>query len=163
VVAYAPLGDENVYAGIAAATGAVYEPVHHFEKATVILSLDCDFLLEDRDSLRHARGFSDGRRMASAKDGMNRAYLVESTLTITGIAADHRLRLPSAQIAAFTSALAAALGVGPATARGGEFDRKWLEGLARDLKANAGKSLIVAGAHQPAAVHASVAALNSAL
>ncbi len=27
IVAYAPLGDENVYAGIAAATGAVYEPV----------------------------------------------------------------------------------------------------------------------------------------
>ncbi len=129
----------------------------------MILSLDCDFLLEDRDSLRHARGFSDGRRMASAKEAMNRAYVVESTLTITGIAADHRLRMPSAQIAAFTAELAAALGVGPAAAGGGDFDRKWLQALARDLKANAGKSLIVAGAHQPAAVHAAVAALNGAL
>jgi MoCo/4Fe-4S cofactor protein with predicted Tat translocation signal len=163
IVAYAPLGDENVYAGLAEAIGAVYEPVYHFDKARVILSLDCDFLLEDRDSLRHARGFSDGRRMASAKEAMNRAYVVESTLTITGIAADHRLRLPSAQIAAFTAALAAALGVGPTVAAGGEFDRKWLEALARDLKANAGKSLIVAGAHQPAAVHAAVAALNGTL
>ena len=163
IVAYAPLGDENVYAGVAAATGALYEPVHHFDKARVILSLDCDFLLEDRDSLRYARGFADGRQMASAKESMNRSYVVESTLTITGIAADHRLRLPSAQIAAFTAALAAALGVGAAAAPGGDFDRKWLQALARDLQANAGKSLIVAGAHQPAGVHAAVAALNGAL
>jgi MoCo/4Fe-4S cofactor protein with predicted Tat translocation signal len=161
IVAYAPLGDENVYAGIAAATGAVYEPVHHFEKARVILSLDCDFLLEDRDSVRHARGFAAARRMASVKDSMNRCYVVESTLTITGIAADHRLRLPSAQIPAFAAALAAALGAGGAP--GGDFDQKWLQALARDLKANAGRSLIVAGAHQPAAVHAAVAALNGVL
>jgi molybdopterin-containing oxidoreductase family iron-sulfur binding subunit len=54
VVAYAPLGGENVAAGIAATTGAAYEPVYHLDQARVILSLDADFLLEDRDAVRHA-------------------------------------------------------------------------------------------------------------
>jgi molybdopterin-containing oxidoreductase family iron-sulfur binding subunit len=160
VVAYAPLGDENVYAGIAAASGAVYEPVYHFDLARVIVSLDADFLLEDRDSVRHARGFASGRRSG---DSMNRLYVVESALTITGIAADHRLRLQSRKVAAFAAALGAELGIGTAAGSAGEIDAKWLQAVARDLKANAGKSLIVAGAHQPAAVHAAVAALNAAL
>ncbi len=94
---------------------------------------------------------------------MNRLYVVESALTITGIAADHRLRLQSRQIGAFAAALGAELGVGSAGGAAGGFDAKWIKALARDLKANAGKSLIIAGAHQPAAVHAAVAALNGAL
>jgi molybdopterin-containing oxidoreductase family iron-sulfur binding subunit len=159
VVAYAPLGDESVYAGIAAACGGVYEPVYHFDKARVILSLDADFLLDDRDSVRHARGFSSGR----AGDAMNRLYVVESALTITGIAADHRLRLQSRKVAAFAAALGAELGVATGGGATSDFDAKWLQAAARDLKANAGKCLVVAGAHQPAAVHAAVAALNGAL
>jgi molybdopterin-containing oxidoreductase family iron-sulfur binding subunit len=160
VVAYAPLGDENVYAGIAAASGAVYEPVYHFDEARVIVSLDADFLLDDRDSVRHARGFATGRRSG---DAMNRLYVVESALTITGVAADHRLRLQSRKIATFAAALGAELGVGSAAGSAGDSDAKWVRAVARDLKANAGKSLIVAGAHQPAGVHAAVAALNAAL
>ncbi|MGD9765324.1 MAG: TAT-variant-translocated molybdopterin oxidoreductase [Candidatus Binatia bacterium] len=163
IVAFAPLGDENAYAGIAAAAGAAYEPAYHFDRARVILSLDADFLLADRDAVRHARGFADGRRMAAPGDAMNRLYAVESALTITGVAADHRLRLPSSRIAAFTAALAAELGLAPAGAAATEIDGKWLAAVARDLKQNAGQSLIVAGAHQPAAVHAAVACLNNAL
>ncbi len=163
VVAYAPLGDESLYAGIQAATGSVVEPVHHVERARVILSLDADFLLVDADSVRHARGFTEGRRVHSASDAMNRLYVVESTLTVTGIAADHRLALQSGRIAAFTASLAAELGIGPAPASADDIDRKWLAAVARDLKAAGAKSLIVAGAHQPPPVHAAVAALNAAL
>jgi MoCo/4Fe-4S cofactor protein with predicted Tat translocation signal len=162
-VAYAPLGDESLYAGIEAATGSVVEPVHHLDRARVILSLDSDFLLVDPDSVRHARGFAEGRRVRSAGDAMNRLYVVESTLTITGIAADHRLGLQSGRIAAFTAALAAELGLGTAPASDDDIDRKWLAAVARDLKAAGGRSLVVAGAHQPMAVHAAVAALNAAL
>ncbi|MBI2963283.1 MAG: TAT-variant-translocated molybdopterin oxidoreductase [Deltaproteobacteria bacterium] len=163
VVAYAPLGDESLYEGIRAATGSVLEPVHHVDRARVILSLDADFLLADADSVRHASGFAEGRRMRSAGDAMNRLYVVESTLTITGIAADHRLALPSGRIAAFAAALAAELGAGPAPASAAADDRRWLAAAAQDLKAAGDKSLIVAGAHQPPAVHAAVAALNAAL
>jgi MoCo/4Fe-4S cofactor protein with predicted Tat translocation signal len=163
VAAYAPLGDENLHAGIRDAAGGAYAAVHHFDKARVILSLDSDFLLDNPDAVRHARGFSDGRRGESAKDGMNRLYVAESTLTITGIAADHRLRVRAGDVGPLALALARALGLGPAGSGGGDFEAKWVGAVARDLKANAGKSLIVAGAHQPPAVHAAVAALNAAL
>jgi molybdopterin-containing oxidoreductase family iron-sulfur binding subunit len=163
VVAYAPLGDENLHAGVAVATGGAYQAVHHFDRARVILSLDADFLLDNPDAVRHARGFSDGRRGDPAKNGMNRLYVAESTLTVTGIAADHRLRLPSSSVAPLTLALARELGVATPEPASGSFDAKWVQAVARDLKANAGKSLIVAGGHQPPAVHAVVAALNAAL
>jgi molybdopterin-containing oxidoreductase family iron-sulfur binding subunit len=163
VVAYAPLGGEAVSAGIASATGTAGEPVYHLDQARVILSLDADILLEDSDAVRHARGFAAGRRVAEPGDAMNRLYAVESVLTITGVAADHRLRLQSGRVAAFAAALAAELGMGPAAAPAADIDRRWVQAVAADLKANQGRGAIIAGPHQPAAVHAAVASLNAGL
>ena len=42
-------------------------------------------------------------------------------------------------------------------------DARWIDALAKDLLANRGKGLIVAGERQPAAVHAAVCALNTSL
>jgi molybdopterin-containing oxidoreductase family iron-sulfur binding subunit len=165
VVGYSPLGDENQHAGLRVAMGAEVEPVYRLDQARVVLSLDADFLLHDRDSVRLAREFAAGRR---DPDGMNRLYVAESTLTVTGIAADHRLALPSGSIASLTLALATELAkqgvpvqwASPATA---EFDAKWVRAVAADLKAHAGQCLILVGDHQPPEVHAAVAALNGAL
>jgi molybdopterin-containing oxidoreductase family iron-sulfur binding subunit len=165
VVTWAPVGYESRQAGLRTATGAEVEPVYRLDQARVILSLDADFLLHDPDQIRLARAYAAGRRDAAA---MNRLYVAESTLSITGIAADHRLAIPSAGIAAFTLALATELGklgvsVAGASGGGTVFDPKWLSAVAKDLKANAGKSVILAGAQQPPEVHAAVAALNAAL
>ncbi len=83
--------------------------------------------------------------------------------------ADHRLRLQSRQIAPFLAALAARLA--PATGGAASLagagvpgvDPRWIDALAKDLLANRGKGLIVAGERQPAAVHAAVCALNTYL
>ncbi|MGH7896677.1 MAG: 4Fe-4S dicluster domain-containing protein, partial [Candidatus Binatia bacterium] len=139
-----------------------YEPAYFFDRARVILSLDADFLLHDRDAIRHARDFMNGRRVEKSET-MSRLYVAESALSITGIAADHRLSLQSGRIAALAAALAAELGVGSAPAETADSDRKWVQAVAADLKANRGQSLIVAGALQPPAVHAAVTALNAAL
>ncbi len=166
VVVWAPISSENRDFGLHAATGADVEPRYALEQARVILSLDADFLLHDPDQIRLTRAYAAGRRDPQA---MNRLYVAESTLTTTGIAADHRLALPSGRIATLTLALAAELGkqgvsVGGATFAGSpEIDAKWVAAVAKDLKANAGKSAILAGAHQPSEVHAAVAALNAAL
>ena len=42
---------------------------------------------------------------------MNRLYVVESTYTVTGTMADHRLRLPASQIGGFLVAVASELKV----------------------------------------------------
>ena len=157
VVVWTPLGDESRHD----AGGGDVELVHHLDHARVILSLDADFLLHDRDHVRLAREFAAGRRKP---DAMNRLYVAESALTITGIAADHRLALPSGKIAALTLALAGQLGVAGAGGSPADgIDAKWVSAVAKDLKANAGASAIIAGAQQPPEVHAAVAALNAAL
>jgi molybdopterin-containing oxidoreductase family iron-sulfur binding subunit len=171
-VVYEPVSDENIYEGIRAATGQAYQPVYRFDQAQVVLSLDADFLLKESDSIRNTRGFTDGRRVQSENDAMNRLYVVESTYTITGAMADHRMPLQGRQISAFAAALAVELsnqGLNLAIVNrlqnfdSHEFDQKWLTAVAKDLIQTNGKSLVVAGRHQPATVHAIVVAMNSAL
>src|SRR5262249_50968342 len=104
VVVWAPLGDESRHD----ATDPDVDVVYHLDHARVILALDAHFLLHDRAHGGLAREFAGGRRQP---DAMNRLYVAESALTITGIAADHRLALSSGKIAALTLALASQLGV----------------------------------------------------
>jgi molybdopterin-containing oxidoreductase family iron-sulfur binding subunit len=81
--------------------------------------------------------------------------------------ADHRLRLESRQIAAFLAALAARLGAPGASSEAGAdvpgVDRRWIDAVAKDLLANRGKGLIIAGERQPSGVHAAVCTLNAYL
>jgi molybdopterin-containing oxidoreductase family iron-sulfur binding subunit len=139
------------------------------DRAAVILALDADPLLADPEMIRHARGFAAGRRAGVSGGEMNRLYAVEGVYSLTGAMADHRLRLESRQIAPFLAALAARLAppaAGAASLAGAGVagvDPRWLDALAKDLLANRGRGLIVAGERQPAAVHAAVCALNTYL
>src|SRR5207248_997946 len=107
------------------------------------------------------RAFTSRRRVNSAKDAMNRLYVVENRFTLTGAMADHRLRCPASQIAAVAQALAnkilagtndAGLGavVANLQAQGGpSFDEQWLSEAANDLLAKRGASLVLTGPNQP--------------
>ena len=57
-------------------------PIFHFEKAKVILSLDCDFIGGEDDAHNNIAGFVKGRKVENG--GMNRLYAVESLFTLTG-------------------------------------------------------------------------------
>ncbi|MDQ3346855.1 MAG: TAT-variant-translocated molybdopterin oxidoreductase [Acidobacteriota bacterium] len=168
-VTYDSVSDENRLAGLRAATGRDLDLVLRLDQASVILALDADPLLTDPEMIRHARGFADGRRAGAAGGSMNRLYAVEGVYSLTGAMADHRLRLESRQIAPFLAALAARLApavAGAATVAGAGVpgvDPRWIDALAKDLLANRGTGLIVAGERQPAAVHAAVCALNTSL
>ena len=160
---YDAVSDENRLAGLKQAAGRDVDLMLRFDRASVILCLDADPLLTDPEMIRHARGFATGRHAAEA---MNRLYAVEGVFSLTGAMADHRLRLESRQIAPFVAALAARLGAAGATAPGAAIpgvDPRWIDALAKDLLAHRGKSVIVAGERQPAAVHAAVCALNTHL
>jgi molybdopterin-containing oxidoreductase family iron-sulfur binding subunit len=166
---YDAVSDENRLAGVRSATGRDLDLVLRFDRASVIVALDADPLLTDPEMIRHARGFAAGRRAGASGGEMNRLYAVEGVYSLTGAAADHRLRLESRQIAPFLGALAARLA--PSEARAGNLaeagvagvDPRWIDALAKDLLANRGKGLIVAGDRQPPAVHAAVCALNTYL
>ncbi|MBD3233657.1 MAG: hypothetical protein GF315_08020, partial [candidate division Zixibacteria bacterium] len=168
---YAPISDENIYKGIEIAAGEMYQPVYHFEKARVILSLDSDFLATESESISAAKGFAAGRHIGSENDKMNRLYVVESRLSLTGGMADHRLRLPSSQIGIFLAALIMELNAQgikiPIDGVDGHFNGRiptpWISAVANDLIKAGEEALVVAGRNQPPEVHALVLAVNDAL
>ena len=164
---YDAVSDENRLEGLRQAVGRDVDLMLRFDQAAVVVCLDADPLLTDPETIRHARGFADGRRAGATGGTMNRLYAVEGVYSLTGAMADHRLRLESRQIAAFVAALAARLGAPGVSGQAGAavpgVDGRWIDAVAKDLLANRGKGLIVAGDRQPAAVHAAVSALNSFL
>ncbi len=156
-------GDGNVFAGVELATTSALRPVYHLGEAKTILALDSDLLHTESESVRHAREFAAGRRVTSTRDEMNRLYAVESTLTLTGAQADHRLRLRSDAVAGFAAALAGELGVAAPSAEAPAGTQEKLRLLAEDLRRAGSAALVVAGRRQPAEVHALALAMNQAL
>jgi molybdopterin-containing oxidoreductase family iron-sulfur binding subunit len=144
--------------GTQLAFGKVLEPVLHPGAAKVIVALDSDFLHNEAGGVRHTRELAQGRNRLS---DMVRLYAVESSFTVTGAMADHRLARPSSVVTQVAVGLAAALGVGRGTASGLDGGAQtFLAAVAKDLKAAEGRALVVAGEKQPPEVHALVAALN---
>ena len=131
----------------------------------MIVSLDADFL-----SGAAYPGFHKLVREYAARrkdpDNLNRLYSIESTPTTTGMKAEHRLVLRASEVPAFAAALAYAVGAGGAEASSyawtGE-QQAFLAALAKDLKAHAGKSVVIPGLYQDASVAALAAAINDAL
>ncbi|HLP25864.1 MAG TPA: hydrogenase, partial [Acidobacteriota bacterium] len=164
---YEPVADEAPADAAVASFGQNVKPIYRFAQAKRVLSLDADFFHAEGGCLEYARAFSKGRRVAKKDDPMNRLYVVESAFTLTGSMADHRLRLGSSQILAFAAALAGHITGNSAHAalvQGlGDVNPKWIEECAKDLAEHRGESIVVAGAHQPAAVHVLVNAINQAL
>ena len=159
-----PLGRHNAREGSRLAFGQYVDAQYALDKADIVLSLDADFLCVGASGLRHARAFAARRRIEGNRAQSIRLYSVESTPTNTGTKADHRLPLRASQIEGFARAVAARVGV--AGAGGGELPEaatKWLEPLAKDLQGAKGRSLVIAGDGQPAAVHALAHAMNAAL
>jgi len=168
---YEPINRDNVYEGAKLAFGEVVETRYDLSKADVIVSLDADFLYAGfPGSSRYTRDFAARRN----PDGnMNRLYVVESTPSSTGMKADHRIPMRASEIESFARALekhipakgvgaeqVAVLGyISPSNAEFG----KALPAILWDLSAHRGSSIVIAGDHQPPAVHALAHAINQEL
>ncbi len=159
-----PAGRDGEREGLRQAFGRYVDAVYHFDKADVILSLDADFLSCGPGAVRYAHDFANRRRIESGP--MNRLYAVESSVTSTGLKADHRLPVKPSLVEAFARLMAAALGVhgsdGDTTGMP-EGAGKWVVAVAKDLRAHNGRALVVAGDHQPPAVHVLAHAVNAAI
>lgn len=159
-VQYEPVNDDNVMAGAKMAFGSPAQPIYKFDKADRILSLDSDIF--SSFNVRYTKDFAKGRSLANGKKEMNRLYAVETTMTLTGAKADHRIAVKPSDMPEIAKAIASAVGVSGASSNYSE-NAKWIEEMAKDLQANRGKSLVVAGENQPAIVHAIAFAINDAL
>ncbi|HXT11078.1 MAG TPA: TAT-variant-translocated molybdopterin oxidoreductase [Candidatus Angelobacter sp.] len=156
---------DNVREGARIAFGEIVETQYRFDKAKIILSLESDFLYAHPHRLRYARDFTNGRRVSAGTNDMNRLYVAESTPSITGTMADHRLPLGSAEIANLALQIAHGLGIEGIAAPTNQNSQlgNWVSAVVKDLNENHGKSLVFAGECQPAAVHALCHLINDKL
>ncbi len=181
LTSYAPLASEAPIEGTRFLFGRPAQPVHELSGANVILALDADFLSASPFHLAYARDWADRRVPTLAGDSMNRLYAVETTVSPTGTAADRRLRARPTEIPMIASAVLeslvrrsepipdglpdprSAVSAGTLAASfdfGGDGMASWLSDLTRDLIANQGRSVVIAGDRQPPEVHAIAATIN---
>ena len=162
---YEPTARDAEREGIRRAHGQYRQTVYRFDEAEVVFSVDDDFLLTRPGSVRYARDFAERRRVREGETAMNRLYVTESSSTITGGMADHRLPARPSEIEAIVRAVAQRLGLeGGKKATDLSADRsEWVDALASDLEAHRGAALVTAGPAMPTSVHALVHRMNEAL
>jgi MoCo/4Fe-4S cofactor protein with predicted Tat translocation signal len=163
---YQPVSRDNERSGSLLAFGEDVQTHYRFDRADRILSFDADFLTSGPAHLRYARDFAQRRRVQGTTPDLNRLYMLESTPSGTGVMADHRLPLEQYRIEAFAHAVARELGVPGASADAGVLSEELTHSvrvIVEDLRKHHGRSVVLAGGHMPAGVHALVHAMNHAL
>lgn len=150
--------------------GASVTPNYKLDEASVILSLDCDFIGTEENAYTNISRFAKGRRLEGKNGPLNRLYTVESLFTLTGVNSDHRLRIPPSMVVPVLARLAQNILASSAIddqlknlAASAQAHDAWIVPCAKDLKANPGKSLVMAGYRLPLAAHLLVVAMNEAL
>ena len=160
-----PVSRHAAWAGAKLAFGRVVEPRYDFSRAEVVVCLDADFLSASCSPHAWTRAWASRRRVNAPGDSMSRLYVVEPRLSVTGMAADERLRVQARQVERVAADLLAAV----RSQRSGidvpkrEEPSPWVSAVVRDLCAHASTSLVLAGDNQPPAVHALAHALNESL
>lgn len=152
---------------------------HSLAGTNVVFAADSDFLSSETDHVRLATEWAKTRRVSKTTDFMSRLYVVESSLSCTGIMADHRIRSKSADVGGLLVALAKELDalkvawpqgaesvVGQLPApKLSEPHAQFMRAVAKDLAdtGNIGKTAVLVGERQPAWVHALGFLINAGL
>jgi Fe-S-cluster-containing dehydrogenase component len=158
---HAPVSQNAAWEGARIAFGRPLDTVYDLRAADVVLALDSDLLASGPFHLRYARQFANGRRIRSSRDSMNRLYVAEPALTVTGMTADHRLRVRALDVEALAAVLLReALATPGAPAWGKAMEgvvrrwsvtaeqERWARAAARDLNAHRGRGVVAVGAGQ---------------
>jgi molybdopterin-containing oxidoreductase family iron-sulfur binding subunit len=158
---YDPTAPDNARAGALLAFGEAVETRHALDKADVVLAIDADFIGEGPGNVRAIGDFASRRKLQSEKPALNRLYTIESTPTLAGANADHRLPVKPSEVEGIVRAIAAGLGL---PVDGGTKEHaEWLGPMLKDLQRRAGASAVLAGESLSPAAHAIVHLINQQL
>ena len=172
---YEPISRDNERDGTRLVFGAPFRVHPEFDSAGVIACFDADPLFDHPSSLRLAREFAAARH--PEKGSGARLYVAESSYSLTGVRADHRVAVPSSRVPVVLARIAhllvsrhdlelPAAAAGYAGAAGQEISEQeihFTELLAADLANRRGAGVILVGPRQEPPVHALAAVLNQAL
>jgi MoCo/4Fe-4S cofactor protein with predicted Tat translocation signal len=142
--------DHISYSGMLLANEATYGkraiPSYKFENAKTIVSLGADFLGTWLSPVEFQVGYTAGRKINEANPEMSKHYHFESMLSMTGANSDVRTTHRPSEAGVVAAALLSAVNGGGATGVDARL-KKAIEAAAADLKANAGKALVVSGSN----------------
>jgi molybdopterin-containing oxidoreductase family iron-sulfur binding subunit len=157
-------------------------PRIRLDRAEVILSLQADFLGGDGNAASLTQDFAARRRVSRPADTMNRLWVMEGCMTLTGANADQRLQIRPTKIAPLMFSLARALNLAhgvplptglnvedlkpfslEALARDGGIGLEALQALAGDLIRSGKSALVLAGSTLPPEAHIACQLLNTML
>ena len=159
---YDAVNRDQVRAGAEMAFGEVVDTVYDLTEADVVVTLSADLFSEGPARLRQSRDFAERRRVSDHHPKLNRVYAIETTPTLTGTRADHRLPLSPSQVRRFAHALSAEIAGSMSPGLDG-IDEAFFAAVVEDLKSHKGKSVVVPGEQQPAELHALAHKINEAL
>jgi molybdopterin-containing oxidoreductase family iron-sulfur binding subunit len=157
---YEPVNNDNAIAGARLAFGSPVQTIYKYDLADRILTLDKDIFSDF--NVRYIKDYAKRKNLRGENKQINRLYSVETTMTLTGAKADHRIGVKPSQMPEIARAIAAALGVAGAASTYTE-NAAWIAAMAKDLMEHGGRSIVVAGDNQPPVVHALAHAMNGAL
>jgi molybdopterin-containing oxidoreductase family iron-sulfur binding subunit len=162
--------------------GEAVLPRLRFDRADVILLLQADFLGTDSGAPALIQDFAARRGISKPAEVMNRLWVIEGCMTLTGANADQHLQVRPSKIAALAFALARTLNESHGvplppgltagslrafdlemTAKTLGIDLTRLNDLAGDLKRAGRSSLVLAGPALPQEAHAACQLLNTML
>lgn len=166
---YEPFGPSKTLKAAELTFGSKLRTVHHLDKAKVVVSFDYDFMNTAADNVRQNLDYANARRVKDTKSEMNRLYVIENGMTVTGSNADHRLRIKASEIPLFIAALASKLsasvsGLSEFSGINNAFSQHaWVSVIAEELLNNRGTSLLTIGADYDVEAQAMVMKLNHTL
>ncbi len=141
--------DAISYSGMLNANLASYGkraiPAYQLDKANTIVSLGADFLGTWVAPIEHAMQYAKTRKVTDTKKEMSRHYQFESFLSMTGANADERFTHKPSQTGAVAASLLSAVQGGTVTLQGDL--AKGIAKAAAELKANAGKAVVLCGSN----------------
>jgi MoCo/4Fe-4S cofactor protein with predicted Tat translocation signal len=159
-----PLHRDLEFAAAKENFGRPLERIYDVAGAEIVFAIESDLISHAPGWLAYARQFAANRRPVDNGGKMSRVYAIESTPTLIGAKADHRLPMTPFEIMEAVAYLAGAVGAGPR-----EFSHPphpwtaWLDAAAQDLMSHRGRVLVHAGREQPLGVQLMVDQINAAL
>jgi molybdopterin-containing oxidoreductase family iron-sulfur binding subunit len=159
-----PLHRDNEFNSATRSFGQPADRIFDLTKADRILGVESDLISATPGFLAYARQFAARRRPAETGGTMSRVYAIESTPTLLGAKADHRLAMRPDEIIQSLRYLAGLVGAGPQEwSQADNRHADWLKAAADDLKQNKGKALLHAGREQPVEAHLLCDSINGVL
>lgn len=178
VVFYEPVNNDNSLHGIQSISGKYVTPDYRYDKASVIVSFDSDYLGVDQGSLISSSRFADSRDPELNHHKISRSYVFEPSLTLTGSKADHRFAVKGSEVEYIIYSLVNQLLeknalylpsklknkiADLANSYKKYIDKDFLSALVDDVVNSSKKVIFVIGPRQPEFLHSLVFLLNNQL